>query len=99
MFLLFIMITFVYGDTNSGFPGGFFNYGDKNHDGKIDQSDIDRNLNMAWLMEWNKLVRNVSSNREKAITNADFLKLLTMNGNLQITNKLITVSYDVQMKY
>ena len=99
MFLLFIMIPFVYGDINRGFPGGFFNYGDKNHDGTIDQSDIDSNLNMAWLMEWNKLDINISGNRDKVMMKADFLKLLTMNGNLQITNKLINVSYDVQMKY
>ena len=101
MILLFIvmLIAFVYGDLDSGFPGGFFNYGDKNNDGRIDQQDIHKNLNMAWLMEWHKLVKNFSEpgNKEKAITKIDFLNLLNMPGTLQVTSKTITISYDINM--
>ena len=65
-----------------GFPGGFFQYGDKNKDGKITQKDIDQNLNMAWLTEYYDLMKNGPEHikRDGVITEQDYFKLLTSSG-------------------
>ena len=81
-FLPLIFIRLVSGDVSGssgvGFPGGLFNYGDRNHDGQIDESDIRKNSNLAWLMEWHKLLNNVpeSVNRDQIISKKEYNNLL-----------------------
>ena len=76
------MIMLISSFQEFGFPGGFFQYGDKDKDGKIDQKDIDQNLNMAWLMEYYDLTKNAPKHikRDGAITEQDYFKLVTSNG-------------------
>ena len=78
IFLLFLMTTVISSFQDRGFPGGFFQYGDKNKDGKITQEDIEQNLNMAWLWEYYDLMNNAPGHikRDGTITEQDYFNLL-----------------------
>ena len=80
--LVFIhVMTLVYcDDIDLGYPGGFFRYGDKNNDKVIDGTDIDANLNLAWLMEWYLITKNLTSNKDLKINYRDFNNLI--NGGI-----------------
>ena len=69
-----------------GYPGGFFSYGDKNNDSRIDREDIDANLNLGWLKEWYLMTKNLTSNKDMVITKEVFMNLIKP-GILRLTNK------------
>ena len=90
MALILLPIPLVFGDINSGFPGGFWAYGDKDHDGRITQSDVDKNRNLAWLLLWNDLISNASEpiNADKIVTKTEYLSVLREQGILRVTCKI-----------
>ena len=70
-------MTMVYcADIDSGYLGGFFRCGDKNGDHVIDRSDLDANLNNAWLAEWYQMNKNVANNKNMKMTIGDFNQLM-----------------------
>ena len=87
--LLFLrMLTLVYCiDIDRGYPRGFFRYGDRNNDGKIDEEDLNANSNMGWLKEWYSIMKNMSNtgNKDMIVTEVDFMNLII--GILQVTIK------------
>ena len=87
--LLFLrMLTLVYCiDIDRGYPGGYYRYGDRNNDGRIDEVDLHANLNMGWLKEWYSIMKNMSNtaNKDMIITEVVFANLII--GILQVTNK------------
>ena len=76
--LIFIYVmTMVYCyDNDHGYPGGFFRYGDKNGDNVIDRSDLEANLNMAWLAEWYRINKNLTNIKNMKMTIVDFNNLM-----------------------
>ena len=81
------MVSVLSGFQDVGYPGGFFQYGDKNNDGQIDQGDIEKNLNMAWLMEYHDLMKKAPDQIQRAgfITEQEYLNLLAATkGNKDI---------------
>ena len=87
---LFLLILLGDGYLDRGYHRGFFAYGDKDKDGKIDESDISKNLNMAWLMEWYELTRNrESSNRTNKMTKNEFNSLLKKRGIIRVKIKFV----------
>ena len=84
--LLFLcLVSLNYGiDIDRGYPKGFFKYGDKNGDGFIDDTDIQANLNLAWLNEWYGIIRNSSKySREFHLTENEFNELKKRKGQGQ----------------
>ena len=75
--LLFLRLATLYycNELDRGYPGGFFVYGDRNGDGLIDKTDIQGNLNLAWLTEWNWITRNKNS-RDIELTEIQFNALI-----------------------
>ena len=90
MALILLPIPLVYGDINTGFPDGFLSNGDKDHDGRITQSEVDKNRNLAWLFLWNDLIRNASEpiNADKIVTKTEYLSVLREQGILRVTCKI-----------
>ena len=80
-FLLFLTIWAISGFQEFGFPGGFFQYGDMNKDGKIDQADLGKNMNLAWLKEYYDLMNTAPEEikRSGAIMEQQYLNLLKAN--------------------
>ena len=78
-FLLFLsLVIWVYcNKLDRGYPGGYFNYGDRNKDGRIDMIDLQANRNMGWLKEWYWITKNASKNRDIVLTEEKFNSLIT----------------------
>ena len=78
-FLLFVCLELLV-DCNKldrGYPGGYFKYGDRNKDGRIDMKDLQANRNMGWLKEWYWITNNASKNRDIILTEETFNLLIT----------------------
>ena len=90
MALILLPIQLVFGDINTGFPDGFWANGDKDHDGRITQSEVDKNRNLAWTLLWDELIRNASKpiNADKIVTKKEYLSVLREEGKLRVTCKI-----------
>ena len=89
MVLILLSIPLVFGDINTGFPEGFWAYGDWNHDGRNTQSDVDKIRNLDWLLQWNDLIRNASEQiyADKIVTKTEYLSILKEQGILRVMCK------------
>ena len=89
IYLLVFTITVISGIQEFGFPLGFFQYGDKDKDGKITQEDLDKNLNMAWIMQYHALVDNAPDEMKAGgITEQEINLLIAKDrGILRVTNQ------------
>ena len=93
--VLFLLIKLAPSDIDRGlswgFPGGYFSYGDRNNDGKIDEEDITNIGNLAWLTIWNDLMKDRNGSdlgiTDIPITRNQFIKLLKFQGILRVTSK------------
>ena len=90
MVLILLSIPLVFGDINTGFPDGFWANGDKDHDGRNTQSEVDKNRNLAWLLLWDEMIRNASKpiNADKIVTKTEYLSVLREQGILRVTCKI-----------
>ena len=77
LFFLCLVIWVCCNKLDRGYPGGYFNYGDRNKDGRIDVRELQANQTMGWLKEWYWITKNVSKNRYITLTEEQFNLLIT----------------------
>ena len=84
--MLLIVSTLLFCDIAVAFRKKYFEYGDKNRDGKITDEEAEGNKNMAWLSEWRDLKRKMQPDvvdklkRGGAVTFREFAEISSSHG-------------------